>query len=436
MNIIHSNTGTVFRAHSRDSLPLYSVEAAPLAVSPTITSETNGDARLAKNTATGARPGFSFFVDLPVEDFAVETTTPDLVDQIGNTFTAKDGATGRAGVVIRNRKGASAAEGFSVNLLGASVTFDLIGFSEGTIGHGGFALVESRLAEGGDAEYYNGSTYAQCTAKEGGIQRNPNCWGAALDFSGMAVSYLWGGFWGGGCLITRRHYVASNHYARANKVGSTMRFVGASGQVYSRTILAQTAGHDDTSSIGNPIYEIGDMVVFLLSSALPEDVAAYPVCGDWIRSAALQTENDNGTADYEVEWTYPIITTDQNRKVLFSTCNRILGGYRKPNPIGTIEIDGETVARPIVTGAAMKRGAFYRQYPEYYAAAIVGDSGSVWFLPLADGSLAAFSHYTTPNDGPLYNAGILNALILEVDKQAGISTGLTVTVAPDPTASP
>jgi hypothetical protein len=50
--------------------------------------------------------------------------------------------------------------------------------------------------------------------------------------------------------------------------------------------------------------------------------------------------------------------------------------------------------------------------------------------------LAVASLCTNTSDGPYLHPGLLNALILEVDDRAGISTGLTVTVAPDPTITP
>jgi hypothetical protein len=40
---------------------------------------------------------------------------------------------------------------------------------------------------------------------------------------------------------------------------------------------------------------------------------------------------------------------------------------------------------------------------------------------------------TYPHRGKVITESLANALILEVDARAGVSTGLTVTVAPDPT---
>jgi hypothetical protein len=436
MTILLSNTGPVIRAYDKTTALSYTQESSPTAVSPVVTTETNGDATVNKKTATGGLPGYRFIVDASVDRFELENRTPATLDQEGERFVAKTGAAGFGEVLILNKQGASSVVRFSLAATGSTVTYDLTGFRVGTVGKGGFDLIEERLALGGDLLYYNGSSFSACQAQEGGIQRNASCWGADWDLSGVAIQHLYANFNGGGCLVTSRHYVASNHYEPGIKIGSVLKFLGNNGTIYTRTILAQTTGHTVRGEIANPVYNIGDMVVFLLSAPATgemDNLAVYPIAGDWLVKSAFIEDNGDGTADYSFEWSYPIITTNQYRHLLFATCNSISSGFSVNYPLGQINIDGVMVNQSAETVAYLHHGPAYAGYPDKKSNAVIGDSGSVWFLPLADGSLVAFSHYTTPASGPLWRPSVINALILEVDAQVGVTTGLTVTVAPDPT---
>jgi hypothetical protein len=376
-------------------------------------------------------------VDSQLARFELVNQTTTLLDQDGLRFYAKSGATGLGEVLLKNFQGASSIVRFAVSQTGSAITYDLTGFSVGTVGKDGFDLIEERAALGGESYYYNGTSLSDCQNQLGGIQRNPLCWGADWDLSGVAIKYLNNNFNGGGCLVTPRHYVVSNHYQPRNKVGNTLQFLGTNGTLYTRTILAQTTGHSVAGQITNPVYDIGDIAMLLLSPPVAgemDNVAVYPVAGNWLVKSNFESDNLDGTADYSFEWSYPVITTNQYRQLLFSTCNKLVSGWTVNYPLGVIDIDEVEVEQIAETIAYIKSGPAYQAYTGFQDNAIPGDSGSVWFLPLGDGTLVAFSHYTRATSGPLWNAEILNALILEVDSQVGISTGYTVTVAPDPTA--
>jgi hypothetical protein len=318
--------------------------------------------------------------------------------------------------------------------LGASTKRSLIGYANGTYGAFAWAQINTHLDDEKESLYYNGSSYSACAAQPGGIARNPNCWGAAYDLSGVAVSYLSGGFWGGGALITPRHYICSNHYNRRNKVGEILRFVGNTGTVRTRTILAQTTGHENNSQPGfpgNPEVPVGDLCVFLLSDDYTNDVAVYPVAGEWAVSSEF-VESTPPSEIYDLEYALPFITTNQNRKVLFSTASTFWENFRRLISQGSSEVAGVTVNHPAYP-AFFRHGLPSADFVKFQSNAVGGDSGSPVFTVLEDNGLALYTVMTYPNSGTLIHEELANAMILEVDARAGISTSITVTVAPDPT---
>ena len=305
------------------------------------------------------------------------------------------------------------------------------GYVAGSFGALALSSLLSKLAVGGQRNYYNGSTYSECAAKPGGIQRNPLCWGAAYDLSGVAVSYLWNGFWGGGAAITKRHYICSHHYVVQNKVGNTLRFVGSDGSIHTRTILAQTTGSDNSANtFANPY---SDLCLFLLNSDLPTSVKVYPVAGDWIAPYSL-TSVDGNQGKYTIDWSTPYITTNQGRDCLFTCASQLYQNYTVQHPLGTSGV-GEAVYAVLPTSVALFNTTRYDAYPTYQARPIVGDSGSPVFYPLPNNGLALVTVMTTPSSGTRIYPAKANSMIKDVDARAGVSTGLTVTVAPDPTIS-
>lgn len=432
MVVLLSGNGTTVKSFARGTMLAYSAVSTPLPVTPTVTSETVGVSILNKNTATGSRPGYSLELSESLDSYTLTLVSGDIADQIGNLFQAKSGATGQVKVVIGNRKGASSLFSFPANSSGAAVTYDLDDYTEGTAAKLGFDVLVARLSAGGESNYYNGTSYAESVA-DGGISRNASCWGAGWDLSGVCVYYIYGNFNGGGCLVTNRHYLVSNHYEKQDKTGWQIKFVGSGGTVYTRTVVAQTLGSEQSGDfIVNPVYNIGDVCLLLLDSALPEDVAVYPIAGDWLVSSSLVDDNEDGTANYQVEWSYPVVTTNQYRHITFAVCGYYASSFSVTYPAPNVNIDGVMAQAKAVNVAYMHKGPRYLQHTDKQSAAIVGDSGSVWFFPMPDGSLAAFSLFTTNDSGPLLNPAILNAMIAEVDAAAGISTGLTVTVATSP----
>jgi hypothetical protein len=417
---------------------VYSSDVSTVAVfqpeTPTpATPEQIGDSIFDVFTTTGGYNEFKveYALDVPV---TVESQNPEIFTFDGSVTSRVASGVGTLLFDFGNHK-----KKLTLDLrdLGPSTARYLSGYASGTYGAFAWAQINTHLDAEKDALYYNGSSYSACASQPGGIARNPNCWGAAYVLSGVAVSYLSGGFWGGGELITPRHYICSNHYNRRNKVGEILRFVGNTGTVRTRTILAQTTGHENNSQPGfpgNPEIPVGDLCVFLLSDDYTNDVAVYPVAGEWAVSSEF-VESTPPSEIYDVEYALPFITTNQNRKVLFSTASTVWENFKRLISQGTSEVAGITVNRPAYV-AFFKHGVQSAEFTDFQSKAITGDSGSPVFTVLADNGLALYTVMTYPTNGSLIHEEIANAMIVEVDTRYGISTGLTVTVAPDPLAEP
>lgn len=287
-----------------------------------------------------------------------------------------------------------------------------------------------------DLLYYNGQYYATAAAQPGGIARNPSCWAADLDFSGVCVySHLshWygGGYFGGGAAITPRHYIVSHHFEPGNRVGRPLRFVGSDGVVYERTIIAQTTGSEISGTFANSNPLINDLCLFLLDSDLPEEVTVYPIVGDWIVDSQFVSSSPihSGYNFYNNEYATPFITINQNRSVRFSICSQIYNNLIMNMNSGLIS--GITVERKSYSGL-FKANQNYTNHINFQSNAIAGDSGSPVFALLPDNSLALYTVMTFPSGGTLIHEQLANAMIIDVDTRAGISTGYTVTVASEP----
>jgi hypothetical protein len=428
-----TNSGPVVRAYGGDKAIVAETDYQPIALSPTVVQETEHNVILNKNTSAGATPKWRLSADVSVKNLQITNLNPEQATLNNSFLTAEVGATGLCRIVLSAKGRAGTMLTFTVNQTGAIVTYTLNDFVADTHPKISWDNVLSKLIPDKVRPYYNGNTYAECLSQPGGISRNPDCWGAGYDFSGVAVTHLDGGFWGGGALITPRHYVVSNHYRPSNKVGMVLRFVGNDGSVHTRTVLAQTTGSEIPGYIANPLYPIGDVAVFLLSGPdLPEEVTVYPIVGDWFDQFAA-TGSSGGIVNYIMRLGHVFVTIDQNRHVVYATSTRDWLSFQASETPEIISVRGFTYTKKAFAGLKYIWGPLYTLETEKRFEPRIGDSGSVLFSVNDSNNLAIASLCTSTSDGPYLHPGLLNALILEVDDRAGISTGLTVTVAPDPT---
>jgi hypothetical protein len=123
-----------------------------------------------------------------------------------------------------------------------------------------------------DGRLSGGVNYWLTNSPPSTFARNPDCWAATADLSGVVVSTGTGAPAWHGTLLTPRHIIMAKH--AHNGVGSIKRFRGRSGTNYTRTVTA-ILDPKPGQAAGN-IH--GDYVFGRLNAALPtNDVAVYPV---------------------------------------------------------------------------------------------------------------------------------------------------------------
>ena len=264
-----------------------------------------------------------------------------------------------------------------------------------------------------DLDYYE--TYDHTTST---YTRNANCWAEAVDLSCVAVASNTGNGWfrqRGGTLITPRHILIAKHYPLT--VGAQVRFSDSSGNVETVTVTGLS-----TSSTG-------DALVCQLNTSI---TLASPcsVAGIWV--------NKNYTSEYNyAEWYSGglVIHTDQAARIYVGGLGRttsLASSYATDITVGdTTFFDCE------LTGSVDHDSS--SSVPEAFAGSrhtpVPGDSGQPVFVVI-EGIPVLLWTWLTPTGGTpayLHNGAFLNALIASADASAGVSTGLTVTVAPDPT---
>jgi len=274
------------------------------------------------------------------------------------------------------------------------------------------------LANGANLEVYSGSA------------RNANCWLASEDITGIPFSNSNGGPGGGqknGALITRRHMVGARHL-RLNK-GDTVTFKTASGVNFTKSIIGVSS--DPTPST--------DAIIYLLSEDLPNTIKHYPVAGRWIYL------KETGSTTYTTCSQFVGVFINQYKRagfvhrveidtVLHPKTTYTLPSGSVQNCLPSITYDAsdpsEHLPPQLKTYENLRKDSVMG-YPQGVAPR-VGDSGSTVFVKVSSG-LAVISSFSSFLIGPFWDESLANFLIASADLDAGISTGYTVTVAPDPT---
>lgn len=240
--------------------------------------------------------------------------------------------------------------------------------------------------------------------------------------------------------ITPRHVLGCSHYGGSNyQVGTVLKFRTANNETISRTVVEALTWNeiipDDYVPPGPSGLTIkqADIAIFLLDSALPESIQPFPVAGEWINSFLSGTTDTNIVAcpqffgiilfgndghicpaqtvfTSDIEFSWPTVTwgefplTNKGTNLPCNSASSVsLNGY------GDLAFD-------------LPSGDFYHQVRG-------GDSGSPILAPVTNG-WAICGIYA----GGFWDPASLNHLISMVDSNAGISTGYTVTVAPNPVA--
>jgi hypothetical protein len=274
-----------------------------------------------------------------------------------------------------------------------------------------FDWLTGLLDIGGSVDVYSGGP------------RNAACWASSVDLTGIPYSNTSGGSQKNSAAITRQHLPGVKHFPMP--VGTVITWKTAANVSVTRTVVGVSTSNAFT----------GDAIVYTLDSQLPESIKSYPVAGRW-----LFITDDSGPA-FTVGNQFVSVFVNQDRKISwFQIAYYEAGTLAKQS--GTIS--GETVTAAATTlhfGALLgdQKIPEMDDYQAFFIGSRVGDSGSAVFVPVASG-LAIASVFTNYVSGPFMDENFMNALIASADADAIARgslvspTGLTVTVAADPTA--
>ena len=228
--------------------------------------------------------------------------------------------------------------------------------------------------------------------------------------------------------VTPRHIVGLAHYFYS--VGMTIWFKTVGNVLVSRTIQKAFSGKTVT---GLPSGR-NDFSMYLLNEDLPETIKPFPIAGPWLHSIqggatdsvfaslpqyfGLILWNMDGHLSPSMRISSAAINNASNtvsyEGIELTAINTIIPGEGLPNNFATPNIEDWGYSSP--------ESVFYHNVRG-------GDSGSLMIVPVADGEWALGDLIS----GTLWSGTVMNDIIALLDASAGISTGYTVTVAPDPT---
>jgi hypothetical protein len=173
---------------------------------------------------------------------------------------------GLVDVIVSNSTAKTAAVDLYYSSDGTTTVRPRVDRVAGSAGYAANTNIDSRISLGGDAYWLTNNPAT------GVFVRDPACWAAAADLSGVVVSTAGSTpAWHGTLLTTNQIIMAKHAY---DGVGTVKRFVGRSGTNYMRTVAAilDPFPGDDWGAVK------GDYVFARLNAGLPtNDVAVYPV---------------------------------------------------------------------------------------------------------------------------------------------------------------
>lgn len=320
----------------------------------------------------------------------------------------------------------------SVTQSGGSTINGFSGFVPGSVSDVVSSEIIDLMEHGGDLPLFTLMNHVAAT-----YSKNPTSWVSDIDLSGIAVALATNGSnWDQGNApvnITSRHGVIVRHWQTCIKNVSKARFVGNDGTIHERTITGISAPFKNGSLTD-------DLIVVAYDSPLPESVAPFALAGEWLRQDVADTginrqfpgEFFSGGIGLTINQNHEALAVALGNGIQLSQSSILRGvtynGESIPTIIGSMQLASGDSAKHAISGA-------FDNLEEFLKPIITGDSGKPVFV-IVDSKALLVMNYTYSNLGPfigVQNGTVANALILNADIDAGINTGYTVTVAPDPT---
>jgi len=341
------------------------------------------------------------------DSIIVEVDNPAHIDSTEFPLIRRDG--GFTGLKIVTLNNGRAKTSYSLNFadeVGASAT-TITGTETGSYYEYSETAVIALLSSGGQKSIYSGSN------------RNGSSWWPHSELTGIPYSNTASGSAKrGGVLITSRHMLFAQHYPV--RVGDSVAFKKADGTNVT-AIVAGTA-HVDVSTAA-----FSDLAVATFATAVDPDIIPLPLVGPWIT-------NLSGS---DCAFQFVGIWQDQNRDANFVDvgCWEYKRSFPSSETWRGIDLSSLLPSYIRFTSAGITSELLpslhsYRASHKTYGGS--GDSGSAVLVPVT-GGWAVAGCMRSWGACPFPHATILNKLIELADTDAGISTGYTVTVAPDPT---
>lgn len=421
---------TIVQKSGSDLFPNWSVVASNLGTDGSSTLSNYYGLELTTVQLSGAWSNWVFTISAPLEgdELVIVNNTPSICT-IDNWPLVERIISGIGQVEVRCR-GTKLAPLLDFQSLPAATKTTVTGFTEDSVGEFSWGIIEPLLVVGGDAAIFSGGIASGDDRDFRDAVKNPSCWASDFDLTGIVAWNSNSAAKQTGTAITRRHVLFATHYTPP--VGTTLRWIDADGNAVDRTILAYNSGFAPNTGAFNGNAIVFDKAVAVLSSPLPDEVSSYPVVGEWIRETFASSTL--GMSFVEA-WVGICVDRHRNCKLAgrFDTYPEqypmlVSGTYGAATVSGFIR-NVQTIPREAVPLPDFLTEYSARLWPD-----VVGDSGTPRFFPLSGNSLALVGCVTYSDGGADFlNADILNACIASADATAGVSTGLTVTVAPDPT---
>jgi len=372
-------------------------------------------------SATGATTWNEFVLSPDSLDQAVtyESATPSVCTVAANGAVTRV-ASGMGVVMASNSRPSRRKVVLDMRDVGGQTAVKFSEYTADSLSDLCAAEVQTLLAAGGDTNYFSTINHAAST-----YTRNAGCWLASINLAAISVANRdVGGAWQhqrAGVAITTRHVVFAAHYAPP--VGAELRFANASGTVYAHTVQA----YHGAVSAGEDV--LSDLKVAVITPALNASITPMKVAGPWI----MQDITPSGTG-HSYYMGGLAVWLDQTKNGYTTHIGNVTATVQSPSMTGTFS--GVEYTDIITEGFrdSSLSSAYLDDYQEFVKIPITGDSGSPVMLVIGGEPVLLWTWFTSLMGTPVYaSTALLSARIAAAGTAAGISTGYTVQVAPDPT---
>jgi len=410
-----------------DPTPLFDSVVVPVFTGGSSSTSSYYDAEIALTTNASNYNNYQLSPDFGVD---LTNLTPSIASLSEGNFLQR--LTDGYAMVVGTRGGTKSRITFGMRQTGGYTVRQFAGFSNGSSAKSVSDDLLSLWDEGKTNPLFSSINHTT-----GAYTKNPNGWAYDLDLSGVAVAMALNGTnWSQAnapIMITPRHCVCVRHWGFTYTTSTKVRCIGNDNVVYERNV----AGASSVLKSGG-LFD--DLVVLTLQSAMPDEVVPFSVAGEWIRQGIVDS-GENGLNSVS-QWLGGVgFAINQN----FNAVGMFLGngiydasaGYlRNVTLLGTslsalyTTLSGYSGATAVAIAGDLLSGS-----ESFFADIVTGDSGKPVFVLNATTPILAYL-FTTAQYGAFVGCNdgdVANHLIASADSNGGVSTGLTVAVATDPT---